>query len=78
MSTISSFNRTHYKEHLVKVINKHRLDPVDKYTLTEAMVVVRREKIPYEVKPVNITEREYLIMMKDKIRHERPLQPQPY
>ena len=66
------FFRLHYKEHLVKIINQNRLDPVDMYDLAEIKIVLNREKIQYQDNP-GMKNQEYLNALKAKLKQESPL-----
>ena len=71
------FFRLHYKEHLVKIINQNRLDPVDMYDLAEIKIVLNREKIQYQDNP-GMKNQEYLNALKAKLKQESPLPDEAY
>jgi len=51
--------RLHYKEYLVSLINKHKIDPVDIMSLQKMKLVFERNEVTLPKMPQNETEARY-------------------
>ena len=64
--------RRHYVEYLVKIINEHKLDPVEIMNLEDVTTLLKRENIDFDDQG-DADDETYLRSLQDKIKELRPL-----
>lgn len=53
------FCRTHYKEYLVSLINKHKIDPLEIMSLQQMKILIQRNELEPPKLQANSTEERY-------------------
>ena len=65
--------RKHYVEYLVKIVNEHKLDPVEIMNLEDVTTLLKRENIDFDDQGENVDNETYLRSLQNKIKELRPL-----